>query len=176
MTNSIVIAKDLSQFIRTSEHRGNKQREPVTPVMTDCCLRRSIWLIVFSPKQKGIIGLIGHVRHGKALLARYGTQDTENNSWPKWASAIQKGINGPGTFQSCKSVPDRKGFHGPKRAFYPERAVQTQMGMARKGIIYQSEITIYPKGHYLIERALVARNEDLLRIISMMVSDRRLSM
>ena len=48
--------------------------------------------------------------------------------------------------------------------------------MAWKGIIARSNIVLDQKGNYWLEWVLVARNGHLLSIISMMVSDRRLSM
>ena len=141
----------IKSVYQTQKNGGNKEREAATAVVIDCCLRRRIWLIDVHATRKGILGPIGNARYKRAITAQ-GRYSPARASWPEEGICGPKGISG-----AQEGSLDLKGY-------------------ARKGILPQSSVILYPKGHSWLKRALVARNEHLSSIILMMVSDRQLSM
>ena len=122
-----IFVTELSWYIRPSENGGNKEREPASPVVTDICLWRCIWLIIVCTTRKGILSLIGYALHTKY-------------SCPDIARATRKGVLGP-----IGHVQYRK--HSQ-----PTRNTESILG-ARE---IQKDI-IDPIGHAQYGRALTAR-------------------
>ena len=68
-----------SQFADPAKTEEKEERNLATPVVTDCCFQRRIWLIVVFATQKGILGPIGHAQYRKAFSERLGTRYTDGN-------------------------------------------------------------------------------------------------
>ena len=129
-----VFATDLSRFIRPNAHRGNKEWESAMPVVTDCCLRHLLWLIVVFVSKRGIIGTIRHLQYKRGILIPIGQSRPEKGmlglkgnsshvraSWTKMTYSSQKN----NFVLKWLSWPERvfvvrKGIHGLKGHSIPK--------------------------------------------------------
>ena len=120
-----VFVRDLSQLIRPTANRVNKERYSAMPVMNDFCFRPRIWLIViFSDKKghfrpdrafaiwKGIIVPIERLRPKKGMLGPKVRSSPARASWPERTSS------------SWKENFFSKGHLRPERVFVVQKGIR----------------------------------------------------